>query len=336
MAELSGYTTLLDLSKRLDDNNKVARIIEILNKKNAILDDIIWKEGNLLTGEKTTIRTGIPAPTWRKLNYGVPDKKSDTAQITDTCGMLESYAEVDKELVRLNGNTEAFLMSENKAFIEGFGQTLASTLFYGDTSVYPERFTGLSPRYNVLSTNEDESGYNIVDAGGTGSDNTSIWLVVWGQDTAFGIYPKGTSAGLDMTNLGEETSVDANGLKHQVLRTHYKWDCGLTVKNWRGVARIANIDWTDLMTAGDSGDTSANLLKYMNIALDTVDEFIDGGTPVFYMHPRARTMLREKLQDKGFAQLSVTELMGRQNVLTASGVPVRACRSLLKTEARIV
>jgi hypothetical protein len=337
MAELiSGVTTLADYTKRLDPNDKIAVIAEILNKKNAILDDIMWKEGNLITGEKTTIRTGIPAPTWRILNYGVPKAKSTTAQITDTCGMMETYCEVDKSLVELNGNTTAFLASENKAFIEGFGQTLATALFYGNQSTDPEKITGFDPRFNVLSTDEDKSGYNIIDAGSTTNYNTSIWAVVWGADTAYGIYPKGSKAGLTMENLGQQTSIDSNGLMHEVIRTHYKWDCGLTVKNWRGISRVANINWAAMQTAGDATDTSVNIIKFMQQAMDRVEEYIDGGNLVFYMHPELKSLLGLKLDEKGFAQLGRKDLEGRRNVLTFNGAPVRACRSILKaTESRI-
>lgn len=336
MAELGTAVTLQDLSRKLGPDNKIAKVIEVIQKKNAIIDDIVWVEGNLPTGHVTTIRNGYPEPTWRKLNYGVQAKKSTTQQVTDTCGMLESYCEVDKKLVKINKNTESFLMDENKAAIEGFGQTLASTLFYGDATVNPEKFTGLAPRYSVKSTNEDNVGYNILDAGGTGSVNTSIWLVVWGQDTVHGIYPQGSTAGLSMENLGEDTKTLSDGSMLQVLRTHYEWDCGLSVRNWRSVARVANIDFTELLTAGDTSDTSANILKYMNMAIDRVEEFIDGGKAAFYMHPEVRSMLREKMQSKGFAQLDMQTLMGRQNVLTCSGIPVRSCRALLKTESQIV
>ncbi len=335
MAEIGTAVTLQDLSRRLDPNNKVAKIIEVLNKRNEILDDIQWMEGNLPTGHTTTIRTGLPTGAWRKLNYGVPQEKSTTQQITDTCGMLETYCEVDKDLVELNRNTEAFLLSENKSFIEGMGQTLATTLFYGDTDTNPERFLGFAPRYNLISTDEDNSGYNIITAGGSGSDNTSIWLVVWGEDTVHGIYPQGSVAGLKMENLGQDTSVDSNGYKHEVIRTHYQWKCGLTVRNWRSVARIANIDWSDLQTAGDTSDTSANIIKYMNQAIDKVEEFIPGGKAVFYMRPDVKTMLREKLMDKGFAQLSFGELQGRQNVMSFNGIPVRSCRAITKAESVI-
>src|SRR5574341_847118 len=118
MATLSVVNpTLLDLAKRSDPNGKIAAIVEILNATNEVLDDMSWQEGNLPTGHRTTVRTGIPAPTWRKLYGGVQPTKSTTAQVTDNCGMLEAYAEVDKALADLNGNTAAFRLSEDIAFI---------------------------------------------------------------------------------------------------------------------------------------------------------------------------------------------------------------------------
>ena len=56
-------------------------------------------------------------------------------QVRDGTGMLETYAEVDKSLVKLNGNEAAFRLSEDRAFIEGMNQTMAQTLFYSDTLI---------------------------------------------------------------------------------------------------------------------------------------------------------------------------------------------------------
>ena len=237
--------TLADLAKRMDSNDKIARIIELLAQKNEILDDMRWVEGNLPTGHRTTVRTGLPQATWRKLNYGVQPTKSNTAQITDTCGMLETYAEIDKALADLNGNTAEFRLSEDQAFLEGMSQQMAGTLFYGNTDTSPERFLGLAHRYSTRNA-ATASSANVIHGGGSGSDNTSIWLVVWGELTVHGIIPKGSKAGLQHHDLGEQTLQDADGGKYQGYRTHYKWDAGLTVRDWRHAVRIANIDVSDL------------------------------------------------------------------------------------------
>lgn len=124
--------TLADWAKRTDPNGKVDKIVELLSQTNEILTDMMFVEGNLPTGHRTTVRSGLPSATWRLLNYGVQPSKSTTVQVTDSCGMLETYAEVDKSLADLNGNTAEFRLSEDRAFIEGMNQQMAQTLFYGD------------------------------------------------------------------------------------------------------------------------------------------------------------------------------------------------------------
>jgi len=145
------HPTLLDVTKRLDPEGKIDTIAEILSQTNEILDDMVWLEGNLPTGHRTTVRSGLPAPTWRKLYGGVQPTKSATVQVTDACGMLEAYAEVDKALADLNGNSAAFRLSEDRAHIEGVNQEFASTLFYGNEANEPEAFTGFGARFNDQS-----------------------------------------------------------------------------------------------------------------------------------------------------------------------------------------
>jgi hypothetical protein len=208
MATLSVLNpTLVDVAKRLDPDGKVDTIVELQTLKNEILEDMTFLEGNLPTGHKTTIRSGLPAATWRKLNYGVQPSKSTTVQVVDSCGMLEAYAEVDKTLAELSGDVSAFRMSEDTAFLEGMNQEMASSIFYGDSDSAPEEFMGFGPRFNSLSA---ENADNIIVGGGSGSDNHSIWLVVWGPNTVHGIYPKSSKAGWSHQDLGEETLLDAS------------------------------------------------------------------------------------------------------------------------------
>jgi len=97
--------TFADWAKRLEDDYRIANIVELLSQNNEIMEDMLVVEGNLPTGHKTTVRTGLPQATWRLLNYGVQPGKSTTAQVTDTIGNLETYAVIDKDLADLNGNT---------------------------------------------------------------------------------------------------------------------------------------------------------------------------------------------------------------------------------------
>ncbi len=321
--------TLLDVAKRLDPDGKIASIVEILNANNQVLDDLTFVEGNLPTGHRTTIRTGLPTPTWRKLYGGVQPTKSTTVQVTDSCGMLEAYAEVDKALADLNGNTAAFRLSEDAAHIEAMSQEMASTLFYGNEGTEPEAFTGLAPRYNSKSA---QNADNIIDAGGVGSDNTSIWLCVWGPQTGFGIYPKGSTAGLQMTDKGQVTveNVDGNGGRMEAYRTHYRWDAGLTIRDWRYFVRIANIDVSDLDTVANT----KNIINWMIQASERIPE-LGKGRAAFYMNRRLREKLRLGILEKISSNLSWETVAG-ERVMTFDDIPVRRTDALVNTEARVV
>jgi hypothetical protein len=324
--------TLLDLQQVLGPDDKIARIIEILNLENEILDDMVVLEGNLLTGHQTTIRTGIPAPTWRKLYGGVQPSKSTSVKIVDSCGMLENYAEVDQALADLNGNTAAFRLSENRPILEGFNQEMASSLFYANEDTEPEAFTGFAPRYNSLAA---ENGDHIIVGGGAGgADNTSIWLVVWGENTAHGIYPKGSKGGFQMTDKGLVTieNVDGVGGRMEAYRTHYRWDLGLTVRDWRYIIRIANINVAALTKTAATG---ADLTDLMAQALEMVQS-LQGGRAAFYCNRTIRSFLRRQIVSAvKNSTLQMEEVAGKR-VITFDGVPVRRCDSILNTEAAVV
>lgn len=321
--------TLGDVAKRLDKDGKIDKIVELLSETNEVLDDMLFQEGNLPTGHRTTIRTGLPEVAWRLLNYGVPQSKSQTQQITDTCGMLEAYAEMDKALADLNNNTAAFRLSEDQAFLQAMNKAQASTLFYGDTAKHPERFLGLAPRFATLDKTKAATAENVIDAGGTGADLTSIWLVAWGANTVFGIYPKGSKAGFQHTDLGEVTlqMTLPNGQvgQYQGYRTHYKWDIGLVVRDWRYIVRIANIKLSSI--------TDDNLIKFMIQASELLpDEKL--GRPVWYMNRSARTRLRLAKTNKSNVQLTPETVEGKK-VLTFDGIPVKRCDGITSTESAI-
>lgn len=322
--------TLLDVSRRLDPDGSIDSIVEMLAQENEILQDMTFLEGNLPTGHKTTVRTGLPAPTWRKLYGGVQPSKSTTAQVTDACGMLEAYAEVDKALADLNGNTAAFRLSEDSAHIEGMSQEMASTLFYGDASK-PEEFIGLAPRFNSLSA---ENTDNIVNGGSIAgqTDNTSIWLCVWGPNTGHGIYPKGSKAGLQMTDKGQVTieNVDGVGGRMEGYRTHYRWDAGLSIRDWRYFVRIPNIDVSELDTAANT----KNLINLMVQASERIPSF-GKGRACWYVNRRIREKLRIGILEKIAGNLSWETVEGKR-VMTFDDIPVRRTDALINTEARVV
>src|SRR5512144_1316357 len=184
MATLAnGVLTLADWAKRLDPEGKVPVVAELLSQRNQILEDAVFMEGNLPTGHRVVIRTGLPTVYWRSLNQGVPRSKSTTATVDESVGMLEGYSDVDKDLAELNGSVSQLRLSEDVAFIESMNQSQASAMFYGNPGNDPRQYLGLAPRYSAIAS--AGNAQNILDAGGTSTNNTSIWLVGWGENSVF-------------------------------------------------------------------------------------------------------------------------------------------------------
>jgi hypothetical protein len=336
--------TLAEWATRMAPDSRAADVVELLGQTNEMLTDMLWMECNDGASHKTTVRTGLPASTWRLLNYGVVKSKSTTAQVSDATGMLEAMSDIDKALADLNGNTAEFRMGEDRAFIESMNQSMQDSVINGSTAINPERFTGLGPRFNAISG--ANNGANVIDAGGTSTTNTSMWLVGWGQNTVHGLFPKGSKAGLQVIDRGEVPLYDAQNNVFYGYRTHFIWNAGLTVRDWRFVVRIANIH----VTAG--AVTTVNLLNYMVAAVNRLP-FVSaagnspppgapGGTPTkpgqvntaFYCNRTVRTALDTQALGKANNFLT-TDTRDSKPYTAFRGIPIRLCDKIGNSETQI-
>jgi len=294
------------------------------------LQDILWKEGNLTTGHRVTVRVGLPTVYWRLINQGVPSSKAVSAQVDEACAVLESWSTIDKLLAELGGNLAANRLDEAVAHIEAMGQELASTLFYG-AATNPEEFIGLAARYSSLTAT---NGQNIISGSGSGSDNASIWLVGWGNNSIFGIYPKGTTAGLDREDMGLTTVTTTAGIGAGNMRAYqekFGWQCGIALKDWRYVVRICNIDISNLVAKSSAAD----LIELMIKAIHRIPN-IASVKPVFYMNRTCFQMLDIFRRDDVISGGGLSfETVDGKTQYSFRGIPVRLCDALLETEATV-
>lgn len=332
----AGQLTLADWGKRLDPDGKVPEIVELLSQTNAILDDAVFVEGNLPTGHRVTIRTGLPTVYYRAINQGVPTSKSETTTVDEACGILEARCHIDVELANLNGNSAAFRMSEDEAFIEAMNQTQADAMFYGNPASDPRMFLGLQTRYSTISN--AANGQNILSAAGAaGGVQMSVYLVVWSPKTVFCPFPKGSKAGLMHQDLGEESVPDANGNFYQALRTLYQWKNGLVVRDWRYVVRICNIDRNDLaaQTVTQAPTAATNIVNLMSRAIDRIPN-LGAGRPVFYVNRTVMSLLRIAALNRSSNALSIQDALTQFGQPTKElqflGIPVRCVDRLATTE----
>lgn len=333
------HPTLKDVLASQDSAGNIMSVAELLMQENEILHDMIFMPSNEVQSHRHTIRTGLPEGVWRGYNIGVPSSKSTSETVVDTIGNYELYATVDKDLVELNGNSAAWRMMEEKPFREKMMQAVAQQLIYGNEADEPEGFTGIMPRYNTVSTGVSESADNVIDAGGTGTDNASILLVSWDPNAAFGIYPRGkmASGGMMVEDLGEQvlqnlpTAAGGTNGTMRALQTHYKWELGFALRDWRYCGRIANIDKSALKADAASG---AVLADHMFELMELIPS--DMGRMAFYMSRNVRTKLYQQNSALVKNSTLMVENVGGQRTMMFQGIPIRRVDVMAADEARVV
>lgn len=331
----NSYVNIADMMK----SEALGPVVNMLMQYNPILDDAITVEANKGMSHRTTMATGLPTVTWGKLYKGIPQSKGTRQQVDDTTGFVEGLSTIDKRLLELSKDPGMTRLIEAQGFMEAFAQEIASGIIYHDTIGTPEKFKGLFARYNVLAG--AGAGNNVIDGGGTGSDNASIAIVTWGDNYTHLIHPEGTQVGLERNDHGQQRVLDSNGDPYYVMEEEFRQHIGLVVRDWRYNVRIANIDVSDVIAG------TVDLYKLLRQAYYKVkkisrtnpnpDAGLGGVRQVIYMN----ATLIEALDalgtntSNGALQLRPMELEGKE-VTSWRGLPIRQLDAMLNTETRVV
>ena len=326
------WPTLSDWAKRTKPDGSIeTQIAELLSQDSSILMQAPMFAANEKLGHRETLRTVLPGTHVRRFNKGVPVGKSRTAQITDNIAMYESRSEVDVKLARINGNVEGWRFTEEKAFLEGIAQNLVRDLLYGNNKTNPDQISGIATRYSSLTTENIKE--QIIDAGGTGSNLTSIYLIGWGEDTVNLRHPPNLGQGMDpidVQDLGEIDAYDTDNNRFRALGSIFSSHLGLSVKDYRYVVRVANIDVTALTDDGSALDLW-NLLTKASKKIHNLNRC----RPYFYMNRTIETYLDLQAQNKKNIQLTPMTVDG-MDYEAWRRIPFTREDAILDTEERVV
>ena len=342
------WPTIADLTSRTTSWGKQAYIAEMLSQAICVAEDLPVLEANEIGGHEFVFRTSIPAGSWRQYNMGVPYSKSTTAKSRVGIGALEDYSQVDRMLAEDSGDIDQFRENEDVAFLEGMGQTMEQTVWYGNTAVTPAEFMGLAPFYNTVATSTAQNAANVIDGGGTGSSNLSIWGIGWGARTIFGIYPRGSKAGLTMEDKADTVpGFDSLGNRFEAYTSWFRHQLAIVPQDWRYAFRIANVDVTSAGLAGPSAlDIFATLAEaqmfppHLSARTSTITKtdapnfFNDTATTEIYTNRTGMHWMQvQALRDRNVL-LRIDDYAG---IPTDSwrGLPIKISDQLLNTEARL-
>lgn len=343
------WPTLADVLSRIDGARKQMYIAEYLSQALAITEDMPMKEGTEIFGHEFAYRTSMPAGNWRQLNQGVGYSKSTTGKARVGMGSLEGYSQIDRMLAEANpAGIQAFRETEDVAFIEGMGQTWEETIFYGNANTNPAAFNGLSVLYNTTTQTTAQNAVNVINGGGVGVSNASIWLVAWGMRTAYAVYPRGSAAGLQAVDKGDVTpAYDSAGNRYEAYTTWFRQQGGLAVEDWRNVVRIANLDVT---TAGLAGPSAPDLFLLLSQAVmlppalgkgvsgimktDAPTDAVPSVRPAIYVNRTLRFWMDAQAMRNRTVLQTINDAAGKVQDYFR-GVPVRISDRLLITESAV-
>ena len=328
------YTSLSDSAKLKAPDGKELHIANILERSTPILEDLSFMECNLVTSHRSLIATELPPSSFVGYYEGVSPGKGKNQPVEFSTAMQKALYEADANLLKLNANESLALLDASEKQIAGMGQDFEDEIIYGDSS-NPRKIKGLAATYDHISTDRNDIGYNVLSGGGAGADNTSIWIMYLGDSNIHGIYPKGSSAGLQMSDYGEDLTTAPNGVgQYKSRRIFYEFDGGIAIPDWRAGFRIANIDVSELQDAGTSTYDGANLINLLITALYRVPKSVKTvGRAYIYANTEVVTALHLLANNKTTLALSVREVIDSEPMVMFNGIPIRIADRILNTEA---
>jgi hypothetical protein len=330
--------TLADVAK--SKNKQIGKVAEVMVQENQALLDIPYMEMNEGTIHKEDIRSGLPSVYYRKANQAIPASKSTTEERVFSAAHFESKSQIDEMVAKRGGVDRVAYNRWNQAqgHIQAMAIEHASLLMYGSPVDDARKVAGFADIYSTLSASE-ETSKQIIDAGGTTTDNTSIYKIHWGERAIFGIYPSGTQAGLKRTDrskggqLVQISVLDVNGSAGSVwgYEEQFEIDHGLVVKDYRQGARIANIDPALLK----SGSGAADLIDLM-ISANYKIHNLQNGKGAWYVNRTIEAFLHKQARTAVGAGggLRYDNYQGAP-VLMFLESPVRRMDALLSTEDEV-
>lgn len=345
--------TLKDIVDRTAPDGSIARIIEAAEISMPILRDATFIKANDGDSHQTTIRTGLPEVAERRYNQGIKQTKSTTMPVREQLAMMEDLSSVDAALAEKSGNVTNYRASERVAKLQAGNIWLGRNFFYGSPQLSPDTFMGLAPRYGDKSA---LSASQIVDAGGTGTDNTSIYIVTWGGTGANLLYRDGTAAGFkfeDMTPNGPELiEAPVQSADRKQMRGYQDWmglHVGLTLGDWAAGGRIANIDVSDLradvaLGGADIFDLLVDLkwkLKHSDsLGVDYETGELVRGKTVIYVNSTIAAILEKQARKSKYVDLRFEQIIGKDArsvfQLMYGDWEIKISDSITNTESRVV
>ena len=331
-----GYYTLMDVVNSYTSLDAQAQYIwaaNVLARKCPMIRDLPMVPSNMIMSNIGSRRTYLSTPGTRRFNEGVAPSASHKTPFTDPVAMVEDYSECDYALWKIQNDPNQWRQDEDQAKVEGLTQKMEDLIIYGSIATDPAAFDGFATRFKSKSrrpNGDSSTPYNVLSQGGdAGAHHASVWVVEWGKNKVFGIFPKNLPGGLLIEDLGKVTintsaSPATAPTYMEGLRTHFAWYMGIVVHDERCIQRLGDIEVTGTTNIFDED----NLIKLIN-------QLPGGGGAAgtaIYCTLGVKTQLDIRAKDKTNVNYTPDEVWGG-NITRFRGIPVYMAEMLDETES---
>lgn len=315
IVSLSGPTNLAAYESLIADKEGAGRkvLIHTIRDYMPFFDQAVVIAANDGTRDKGQIITGYPEGQLRGYNEGWDASVATGKQVSYEAAMIRTRSVVDIEIYKKKGEAAPeWRLRRDQAFMRGLARQAVKKVLYGDRGVDLRDVMGLA---NIVVPDNEAFANRIIDAGGsTSAKCTDIWLMNWSPEGLFMFYPeKGSQAGLQQEDMGEQYVEDANNKKFRGLVTEFGWDIGVALYDPERIVRITNIDTSTLSKSSSTAGT-ADLVDLLTQAAELLPDD-SSGTTAFYMNDTLRSVLRRQMQNRDNNNLTWDTVAGRKCVM---------------------
>lgn len=321
--------TTADLRASLDGKGNAARVFEILEKDSVVIQNATWVEGDLPNGNRTVVQGSKDVATKRRYERGVAKSKTVDIPKVDMAAQYAANVEVDLNKLEEYPDPKAYLNRQERRKISAMHEDFESDFFYGNDATDPEDIRGLATRFNTLSSNLGDPGYQVYSAGGS-NNLTSLYLAGFGDGGVNLFYPFGSEAGVTRIVNPSQRVTDTNNKVYYAYCIFNNWKSGLSVENHRsGVLRIANID-----SAALAGETPPDLIGIALRAMMRVKRS-NSLKYAWFGNETALGWLATMYKNTNNLNITMRELQDGMQEIRLCGIPVFQSYAIINSESQI-
>lgn len=319
--------TLSEQVKRIDPDGNGATIAEVLDEENSIVKDAPASPSNERYSHLTSVRTALPTPSARRINEGASSGVSRSKQVREYVFNLENIPWVDAEIVDGDPDPVKARWNELQPWLEAYAQEAARQFIYGNNNEDDTDINGLATRMDAAADD------NVEDAGGSGSDCTSLYLVEWGPRCNV-IYRKHKGqAAIYENDLGLNSINDPNDSTKTLLayQNHIKLMLGLNITDNRNIQRLASIE--DDGATYTLYDSTNNIMRYLEFMIGRLPKM--GRGAVIYGNRTLLTQFNIWANEKTPGFTVTAEDPSGVPQTRYKGIPIHLVEQIVDTEAAL-